>query len=777
MCELSDIPGLAELREQTTGDERIRVAVLDGPVDLDHPVLDGAELRQDEALWPEVGAETADASHGTAVASVLFGGRDSAVPGVAPGCSGIIIPVFSAPKTSQLELARAIELATESGAHLINISGGQLTESAAEDVLARAVRRCQDRGALVLAAAGNDGCFCTHVPAALPSVIAVGAMDDAGRPMSTSNWGPDYQRHGLLAPGENVRCAVPGGGTTRRSGTSLATPIVAGVAALLLSRRLRSGRDPDPAEVRTALLDAADRCELDDPVACLRFLTGKLNVRRAVSAMTTNEPALSADTTGEIEIEPTESAPQPCGCGGDDGDCACGSAPADAPQPSEVAVPLPPAAAALPPRPEPVPEVVMSAEESYASLVYAIGALGFDFGTEARRDSFKQQMTPQWVPGSRRFDVSDSTIEEATISKVEIRTSGERRTLVGGHVEHAYLVDEDLEWKGISGGDIERGEYHSGEIAPDDKNPGYQMLRNARIDQTDISGTADSVEIAANPYDPVQMLEHLVKRADEAKALIWTLNLELTPIYSFEPSGPYAASVYDEFIFLLAGQLAADGYPRVGEILNAEPRFARKLAREPGSQGRVPRIERVGLAGRLAGRTVKLFSGQAVPVVDAEQPRGVFGWNVNKLIKEATVAAFRANPALGKEETQQQTGDPEASLEQQVEEMLRDFLNRIYYDLRNLGTISQDRALNAAATNAFNNITPLSRAAKDKMFLDSVEVEKSPYGRVDSDSWDVKLRFFDPENSKRARRVWRYTIDVSDLVPVAVGEPRTWQES
>lgn len=63
------------------------------------------------------------------------------------------------------------------------------------------------------------------------------------------------------------------------------------------------------------------------------------------------------------------------------------------------------------------------------------------------------------------------------------------------------------------------------------------------------------------------------------------------------------------------------------------------------------------------------------------------------------------------------------------------------------------------------------------MQLQSLEVERSPFCRKDSDCWDVKIRFFDPENVLRAKRVIRYTIDVSDIMPVTLGEVRVWDEA
>lgn len=249
MCELADIPGLAELWGRTVGDERICVAVVDGPVDIGHQVFHGANIDRLENVWPEEGLESPNAAHGTHVASVVFGQHGSPVPGVAPRCRGLSVPAFSARRrrTSQLELARGIELAVEAGAQVINVSGGQLSASGeAEDALDRAVRYCQDRNVLVVAAVGNDGCFCNHVPAGLPWGLAVGAVDDDGQPLASSNWGPAYREHGILAPGENIVGAVPGGTTMRRSGSSLQPDRGrGGRPAAVPADPVRSGARPD----------------------------------------------------------------------------------------------------------------------------------------------------------------------------------------------------------------------------------------------------------------------------------------------------------------------------------------------------------------------------------------------------------------------------------------------------------------------------------------------------------------------------------------------------
>ena len=106
---------------------------------------------------------------------------------------------------------------------------------------------------------------------------------------------------------------------------------------------------------------------------------------------------------------------------------------------------------------------------------------------------------------------------------------------------------------------------------------------------------------------------------------------------------------------------------------------------------------------------------------------------------------------------------------------MRDFLERVYHELRNLGISSPDRAINYAATNAFQIQSVYESSLKDLMALDLIEVERSTICRPDSDCWDVKLIFFYPERQvQTVRKTYRFTVDVSDIVPVTVGPVRSW---
>jgi cyanobactin maturation PatA/PatG family protease len=283
----ASISGLEELWDETLGDPSICVAILDGQVNLFHPCFVNANLTTLGCLG---GQDTSEAAiqHGTHVASVIFGQHGGPVKGIAPKCRGLFVPIYAndrpgqGPRCSQIELARALSGAVTAGADFINISGGEFSPSGtAHPLLADAVKHCADRGVLIIAAAGNQGCECLQLPGALPSVLAVGAMDAGGNPLEFSNWGGPYQTSGILAPGENIRGAEPGGGIVERSGTSYATPIVAGVAALLLHLARRRGLTMTPMGIRDTILLSALGCEHQAAADCRRLLAGRLNVKGA----------------------------------------------------------------------------------------------------------------------------------------------------------------------------------------------------------------------------------------------------------------------------------------------------------------------------------------------------------------------------------------------------------------------------------------------------------------------------------------------------------------
>jgi cyanobactin maturation PatA/PatG family protease len=278
------------LADAAPGDPSVKIGVIDGLPDLTHPALRGASIEILEMMVP-AGCWAPD-PHGTGICSVIFG-NDDGVRGIAPGCSGLVLPIFFgssaelAPRpASQLDLARAITFALERGVSIINVSAGQRALTPAADThLGQALQHCAERRVMIVAAAGNDGCACLHLPAAIPSVLAVGATDRDGHPLDASNWGAPYRENGILAPGECLSVATLSGGIGTASGTSYAAALVSGTAALLLSLARREGYRIDAGDIREILIESAAPCALEGDGACDRFLAGTLDAAAAVAAL------------------------------------------------------------------------------------------------------------------------------------------------------------------------------------------------------------------------------------------------------------------------------------------------------------------------------------------------------------------------------------------------------------------------------------------------------------------------------------------------------------
>lgn len=231
-----------------------------------------------------------------------------------------------------------------------------------------------------------------------------------------------------------------------------------------------------------------------------------------------------------------------------------------------------------------------------------------------------------------------------------------------------------------------------------------------------------------NPNNTEAVLEHLAESPWDSDAVIWTLNQNATPIYAVQPGGAYAAQTYERLRESLADQINSGA-------------------------------ERVSIPGLIVG-SVTLMNGQNVPRI-VPDIRGIYTWKTGELC-----AAVLGEPPKDEGGMQEFGARGEA---------LNNFLQRIYYELRNLGVTPQERAMNFGATNAFQANEVFRMSHEDGLMLDSIDVQASAICRPGSDCWDVNLTFFDPQRrQERARKVYRYTIDVSGVLPVTVGEIRAW---
>jgi cyanobactin maturation PatA/PatG family protease len=241
-------------------------------------------------------------------------------------------------------------------------------------------------------------------------------------------------------------------------------------------------------------------------------------------------------------------------------------------------------------------------------------------------------------------------------------------------------------------------------------------------------------EGANNPLLADQLLAYLDDNPYEAQGLTWTLNVDATPIYAIQPAGPFAAETYARLREVLRSQFESD-------------------------------VELVSIPGVIIG-SVALLSGQVVPVV-APALRGVFDWSVTTLVRHA----LGPRPTESADTNEAYRGDESYDRDAAG---LTDILNRIYFDLRNLGLAAEDRALNFAATNAAQATAVIESATRQNLDLDSVSVSRSAICRPGSDCYDVEISFFNPDNMNVASRIFRFTVDVSDVIPVSVGPMRSW---
>ncbi|GAA6743362.1 S8 family serine peptidase [Thermus antranikianii] len=201
--------------------------------------------------------------HGLEVASVLGADTNNGegISGVTWGGYLVPIKVFKdgSDATTTFDLAKGVDLAERLGVRVINISLGKMGVSESDGVLMVSLAQARARGVVVVAAAGNyeqSNGGPVMFPASDPSTIAVGAVDTDKQRASFSAYGLELD---LVAPGVNVLVAGPSGDYLLGSGTSFASPIVAGVVALYMSKYASERREwPSPDQVYRCLTGTAE---------------------------------------------------------------------------------------------------------------------------------------------------------------------------------------------------------------------------------------------------------------------------------------------------------------------------------------------------------------------------------------------------------------------------------------------------------------------------------------------------------------------------------------
>lgn len=294
MAQSNEQIGTPEAWEAGLTGKGVKVAVLDTGVDLGHP---GLKDRVDATKSFIPGEEVADRNgHGTHVTSTVGGsGAESdgnKEKGVAPGAALSVGKVLSDEGSgSESQIIAGMEWAAKDvGAKVVSMSLGSREASDGTDPMAAAVNTLsKDTGALFVIAAGNTGAPSSiGSPGAADSALTIGAVDSADKAAYFSSQGPRYGDHALKpdlsAPGVDIlaaRSQLAGGEGyyTEMSGTSMATPHIAGVAALLAEKH----PDWSGARLKDALMSTSK--QLDAPVYELG--AGRVSVPDAIGAQVT----------------------------------------------------------------------------------------------------------------------------------------------------------------------------------------------------------------------------------------------------------------------------------------------------------------------------------------------------------------------------------------------------------------------------------------------------------------------------------------------------------
>lgn len=209
----------------------IRVGVIDGAVNPGHPAFAGVKIVRQSFLRD--GARRSGASHGTAVAGLIAGSSGAGpLAGLAPGVQIYAAEAFGVEKGSdggRLEsVAAALDWLVGRSVRLVNMSFA----GDGNQVFAKLLGLAQNKGLVIVAAAGNDRSGAPIYPAASPSTIAVTAVDAGGRLYGRANYGKHIE---FAAPGVDLYVAWGNGGSYR-SGTSFAAPVVTALLARQASR-------------------------------------------------------------------------------------------------------------------------------------------------------------------------------------------------------------------------------------------------------------------------------------------------------------------------------------------------------------------------------------------------------------------------------------------------------------------------------------------------------------------------------------------------------------
>ncbi|QKE72449.1 peptidase S8 [Arthrobacter citreus] len=295
----------------------ITVAVIDQGVDRSHPDLTGQLLGSYNVVDPAT--QAVRDFHGTHVTGIIAAKKDNKIGayGINPNAKILSVDVFNGNEyTSDYSISEGILYAVSKGAKVINMSlGGTMYSQLLDDTIQYAI----SKGVVVVAAAGNSGTNEYSYPASYDGVISVGATDSEKHLASFSTYGPGVD---VVAPGEFIYSTIyaPTIGSTYYylSGTSMATPIVSGIASLLKTKYPNlSSYDIEQILEETATDKGSSGYDiyygygLVDPVKALKYDMKKLvsYKKPSASAIIDSAAAVQLSENGEASYKGTITKP------------------------------------------------------------------------------------------------------------------------------------------------------------------------------------------------------------------------------------------------------------------------------------------------------------------------------------------------------------------------------------------------------------------------------------------------------------------------------------
>ena len=276
---VQDLIYLSYAQSLTKGIEQVKIAVLDTGVNLNHKELRGKIVKRADFVNLE-GLDTSgfigdfsgyddvpedEVGHGTHVSGIIAGRGIEMDEGVAPDCSIMAVRVLATMKQGTRlvgagivdNINTGIKWAVDNDADVINMSLG-IKHAGGGLPHADVIRYALSKNVTVVAASGNDGTSERYYPGALPGVIAVGAVDNSGVVTRFTSYGANIT---VVAPGLNIYSSFANNSYAIASGTSQASPFVAGSIGLAKSYALENGKKLTNSEITHILKNTSDKVD------------------------------------------------------------------------------------------------------------------------------------------------------------------------------------------------------------------------------------------------------------------------------------------------------------------------------------------------------------------------------------------------------------------------------------------------------------------------------------------------------------------------------------